>query len=132
MELLFKEWKSHANLRAFTPPTRTSPRGWVWTALAAAALKRHIAHAAQVLRHVEISTSKVAMCARHGLDAVLRALASGKSRSLLSAVRNLIDYLARNALRSHPRRDPKRPPAVRLGNQSSKLLKYLPGQSHLD
>jgi len=45
------------------------------------------------------------MCARHGLDAVLRALASGKSRSLLTALRRLIDYLSRNALRSHPKRD---------------------------
>ena len=105
VELLFKEWKSHANLRAFDTANPHIAEGLVWAALAAAALKRHIAHAAQVLRHVEISTSKVAMCARHGLDAVLRALASGKSRSLLSAIRNLIDYLARNALRSHPRRD---------------------------
>ena len=105
VELLFKEWKSHANLRAFDTANPNIAEGLVWAALAAAALKRHIAHATQALRRVEVSTSKVAMCARHGLDAVLQAIASGKSRALLSAIRNLIDYLAHNAQRSHPKRD---------------------------
>lgn len=105
MELLFKEWKSHANLRAFDTANPHIAEGLVWAALAAAALKRHIAHATQALRRVEVSTRKVAMCARHGLDAALQALASGKNRSLPTALRHLIDYLARNALRSHPKRD---------------------------
>lgn len=105
VELLFKEWKSHANLRAFDTANPHIAEGLVWAALAAAALKRHIAHATQVLRRVEVSTRKVAMCARHGLDAVLRTLAAGKRRSLHAAIRNLIDYLAHNATRSHPKRD---------------------------
>ena len=105
MELLFKEWKSYANLCAFDTANPNIAEGLVWAALAAAALKRHIAHATQALRRVEVSTRKVAMCARHGLDAVLQAIASGKSRALLAAIRRLIDYLARNALRSHPKRD---------------------------
>ena len=105
VELLFKVWKSYANLRAFDTANPNIAEGLVWAALAAAALKRHVAHATQVLRRAEVSTRKVAMCARHGLHAVLQALASGKSRSLLTALRRLIDYLARNALRSHPKRD---------------------------
>ena len=39
---------------------------------------------------------------------MLRVLASGKHRHLLPAIRNLIDYLAHNAKRSHPRRDRQR------------------------
>ena len=108
VELLFKEWKSHANLRGFDTANEHIAEGLVWAALAAAALKRHIAHATQALRRVEVSTRKVAMCARHGLDAVLRAIASGKHRALPPAIRNLIEYLARNAKRSHPRRDRQR------------------------
>lgn len=105
IELMFKEWKSHANLRAFDTANENIAEGLVWAALAAAVLKRHLAHATQMLRRVEVSTRKVAMCARHGLDAVLRILAAGKTGSLLPAVRSLIDYLAHNAKRSHPRRD---------------------------
>ena len=105
VELMFKEWKSHAGLRAFDTASESIAEGLVWIALAAAALKRHIANATQVLRRVEISTRKVAMCARHGLDAVFQVLAAGQTRSLLPAIRNLIDYLAHNAKRSHPNRD---------------------------
>ena len=105
VELMFKEWKSHANLRAFDTANANIAEGLVWAALAAAALKRHIAHATQVLRRVEVSTRKVAMCARHGLDGVLRTLAAGKRRSLHAAIRNLIDCLAHNATPSHPKRD---------------------------
>ena len=105
IELMFKEWKSHANLRAFDTANENVAEGLVWAALAAAVLKRHLAHATQMLRRVEVSTREVAMCARHGLDAVLRILAAAKTGSLLPAVRSMIDYLAHNAKRSHPRRD---------------------------
>ena len=105
VELMFKEWKSYASLRAFGTASENIAEGLVWIALAAATLKRHVANATQVLRRVEVSTRKVAMCARHGLAVVFQVLAAGKTRSLLAAIRNLIDYLAHNARRSHPRRD---------------------------
>ena len=105
VELMFKEWKSHASLRAFDTANEHIAEGLIWIALAAAALKRHIANATQVLRRVEVSTRKVAMCARHPLNALFQVLAAGGTRSLLHAVRNLIDYLANNAKRSHPTRD---------------------------
>lgn len=127
VEPMFKEWKSHASLRAFDTASESIAEGLVWLALAAAALKRHIANATQVLRRVEVSTRKVAMCARHGLDAVFQALAAGRPRSLLPAIRNLVDYLAHNVKRSHPKhpnpsepRPPQRPTAVRLGTRPRK------------
>jgi hypothetical protein len=40
VELLFKEWKSYANLHAFDPTKVAIVEGLIWTAIAAAALKR--------------------------------------------------------------------------------------------
>ena len=62
----------------------------------------------QALRGVEVSTRKAAMCARHGLGELFRALATERSRGLLPALRRLVDYLASNALRAHPKRDRER------------------------
>ena len=101
-----------------TPPTRTSPRGWSGPTLAAAALKRHVAHATQVLRRVEISTRKVAMCARHGL---VRRVAGPRLREKPSpAVRSPQPHRLpgpqRLAVPSETR-SPKRPSAVRPGTR---------------
>jgi thiamine transporter ThiT len=65
MELLFKEWKSYANLHAFDTAKAAIVAGLMWTAIAAAALKRFLAHMTQRLLEVSISTRKVAMCAQH-------------------------------------------------------------------
>ena len=40
VELLFKEWKSYANLHAFGTENPAIVEGLIWTAIAAAALKR--------------------------------------------------------------------------------------------
>jgi hypothetical protein len=40
MELLFKEWKSYANLHAFDTENPAIVEGLIWIAIAAAALKR--------------------------------------------------------------------------------------------
>ena len=108
VELLFKEWKSYANLHAFDTSKAGIAEGLVWTAIAASVLKRYLAQMTQVLRGVEVSTRKVAMCARHGLGDVFRALACGRRRGFLPVLRNLVDYLASNATRSHPKRDRKK------------------------
>lgn len=105
IELLFKEWKSYANLHAFDTRNPTLAEGLIWAAIAAAAMKRYLAHMTQVLRGVEVSTRKVAMCAHHVLDDVFRVLATGRHRHLGNALRTAIDYLAANAARSHPKRD---------------------------
>src|SRR5881409_872930 len=51
-ELLFKEWKSYANLHAFDTANPALVEGLMWAAIAAAALKRFLAHLTQLLMAV--------------------------------------------------------------------------------
>ncbi len=60
IELMFKEWKSHANLQAFTTEKAPIVEGLIWGSLCAALLKRNIAHITQKVSHKAISTQKVA------------------------------------------------------------------------
>jgi ribosome-associated translation inhibitor RaiA len=105
MELLFKEWKSYANLHAFDTTKVAIVEGLMWTAIAAAALKRFLAHLTQRLAEVPISTRKVAMCAVYVLGAIVEALQHGDVAGLYAALEGAITYLARHAQRAHPKRD---------------------------
>ena len=77
----------------------------MWTAIAAAALKRFLAHMTQLLAEVPMSTRKVAMCAVHVLGAIVRALQSGDVAGLSAALKEAVTYLACHAQRAHPKRD---------------------------
>jgi Transposase DDE domain len=77
VELLFKEWKSYANLHAFDTTQVALVEGLIWTAIAAAALKRFLAHITQLLAEVPMSTRKVAMCAVPVLGDIVQALQRG-------------------------------------------------------
>jgi hypothetical protein len=105
VELLFKEWKSYANLHAFDTANPTLVEGLIWTALAAAALKRFLAHMTQLLAEVPMSTRKVAMCAVHVLGGIVQALKTGDVAELYDALEEAITYLACHAQRAHPKRD---------------------------
>ena len=83
VELLFKEWKSYANLHAFDTTNPAIVEGLIWTAIAAAALKRFLAHMTQLLAEVPMSTRKVAMCAMHVLGDLFEALKTwGRDRAV--------------------------------------------------
>src|SRR5215469_14752598 len=86
VELLFKEWKSYANLHAFDTAKVAIVEGLIWTAIAAAALKRFLAHMTQLLVEVPMSTRKVAMCAVHVLGDIVRALKTGDVAGLYEAL----------------------------------------------
>src|SRR5256885_4741638 len=105
VELLFKEWKSSANLHAFDTTKVAIVEGLLWTAIAAAALKRFLAHMTQRLAEVPISTRKMAMCARHVLGNLVEALQHGEVVGLYAALEAAITYLACHAQRAHPTRD---------------------------
>jgi ribosome-associated translation inhibitor RaiA len=105
VELLFKEWKSYANLHAFDTENPAIVEGLIWTAIAAAALKRFLAHMTQLLVEVPMSTRKVAMCAMHVLGDLVEALKRGDVAELYAALEAAITYLARHARRAHPKRD---------------------------
>src|SRR5215813_9001713 len=77
VELLFKEWKSYANLHAFDTANPALVEGLIWVAIAAAARKRFLAHMTQLLLEVPMSTRKVAMCAMYVLGDVVEALQRG-------------------------------------------------------
>jgi ribosome-associated translation inhibitor RaiA len=105
VELLFKEWKSYANLHAFATANSAIVAGLIWTAIAAAALKRFLAHMTQLLLQVPMSTRKVALCAVHVLGGIVQALKTGDVAGLYDAMEAAITYLARHAQRAHPKRD---------------------------
>lgn len=107
IELVFKEWKSHANLHGFDTSKVAIAEGLIWASLLAAILKRFIAHAAEHVLQVEISTQRVAAVARHFLDDVLKCLQSG-GRHLPGVLREIFAFLGENAQRAHPKRDRKR------------------------
>ena len=104
IELLFKEWKSYANLKAFC--TRKAPiaEGLIWAALCAALLKRFLAHAAQAVSSgVEISTRIAAMSLSHHLPRLLDAMLFG--RPTRGVLEGLLEFLAAACQRAHPLRD---------------------------
>src|SRR3989441_3127322 len=105
VELLCKEWKSYANLHAFDTANPALVEGLIWAAIAAAALKRFLAHMTQLLTQVPMSTRKAAMCAIHVLGDVIEALKRGDVVALYAALEAAITYLACHAQRAHPARD---------------------------
>jgi Transposase DDE domain len=105
VELLFKEWKSYANLHAFDTTNPAIVEGLIWAAIAAAALKRFLAHMTQLLVEVPMSTRKVAMCAVHVLGGIVQALKTGDMAGLYDALEAAMTYLACHAQRAHPKRD---------------------------
>lgn len=105
IELLFKEWKSYANLHKFDTANEHIAAGLIWASLCAAILKRFLAHAAQRVGGKPISTRRVAMCARHIMDELVAALLA--SVSIAAVVRDGLAFLLANARRSNPKRDRK-------------------------
>lgn len=114
IELLFKEWKSYANLHAFDTANPGIAEGLIWAAIAAAAMKRYLAHVTQVSTGLAISTRKVAMCAHHVLGEIFCALISRRCGALYLAFDKAVAYLERNARRAHPERD-RRTGRLQLG-----------------
>ena len=105
VELLFKEWKSYANLHKFSSACAPLVEGLIWASLCAAALKRTLAHAGQRSgASIPISNRIVAMCGAHILPALLRA-ALRHFRGLERILQHIFHYLSNNAARAHPERD---------------------------
>ncbi len=105
VELLFKEWKSYANLHEFASANPALVEGLIWASLCAAALKRSLAHACQrVGQRLAISTRIVAMCGAHLLHDLLRCALQG-FHGLEAILLDLFQFLWNNAARAHPVRD---------------------------
>ena len=105
VELVFKEWKSYANLHAFDTENAHIAEALIWASLAASALQRFLAHAAEHLLAVVISTRKAAMTPAYVLPELFRALRYGAGPWYRRAFAAMIRYLGSNAKRAHPQRD---------------------------
>lgn len=106
IELLFKEWKSYSNLHRFDTSNQQIAEGLIWASLLAATLKRFLAHSAERVLAVEISTQRVAASARLFFDEVLSTLLHAPS-ALPGLLSRLFVYFAENTQRAHPQRDRK-------------------------
>jgi Transposase DDE domain len=105
VELLFKEWKSHTNLHKFDTEKATICEALIWASLAASAMKRFLAHAAEHLLEVVISTRKASIPSAYALPELFRALRHGDGPWYRRAFKAMIHDLGRNAKRAHPERD---------------------------
>jgi Transposase DDE domain len=117
IELLFKEWKSYNNLHKFDTEKETITEALIWASLAASSIKRFLAHAAEHLLEVVISTRKAAMPSAYALPDLFRALRHGDGPWYRRAFSAMMRYLGRNAKRAHPKRD-ARTGRTRLGLKS--------------
>lgn len=117
IELLFKEWKSHTNLHKFDTEKETISEALIWASLAASSIKRFLAHAAERLLEVVISTRKAAMPSAYALPELFRALRDGDGPWYRRAFSAMMRYLGRNAKRAHPKQD-VRTGRARLGLKS--------------
>lgn len=108
VELLFKQWKSHANLRRFQTAKAGIVEGLIWASLAAAQLKRFLAHATQhICPGFQPSTHRAATALGNHLPQLIMAVLH-HPRRISSQLAALIRYLASYAGRAHPKRDSKR------------------------
>jgi hypothetical protein len=105
VELLCKERKSSAHLHAFDTETVALAEGLIWAAIAAAARKRFLAHATQLIAGVIMSTRKAALCVTYVCGDIVQALKTAEGSALADALESAIASLARHAQRAHPRRD---------------------------
>jgi len=105
VELLFKEWKSFANLHAFDTENEHITEAVIWASLAASSLKRFFAHAAEHLLAVVISTRKAALWPAYVLPELFRSLRDGDGPWFHRAFAAMMRYLGSNAKRAHPKRD---------------------------
>lgn len=105
IELLFKEWKSYANLSKFDTSNPYIAEGLIWSALAAAIVKRFLAHVAQRVTQKAISTRIVAMCVGRKLSRIFEMLMKTDRVRLRGQLARLIDYLGKNAKRTNPDRE---------------------------
>ena len=103
VELVFKDWKSYANLHGLQTEHPSIAEGFIWASLCAAFLKRATAHWAQLSMAVgHISTRLAAVCGPQIMPILADWATTGFRRSGRAA---LLYFIANNAQRAHPNRD---------------------------
>jgi hypothetical protein len=104
IELVFKDWKSYANLHRFATRKPGIAEGLIWAALTAALLKRFLSHAAEaVYSSVELSTHRAALALGYHLPRLMQALL--KRTRIRTRTRELLQFLLHNGQRAHRSKD---------------------------
>jgi hypothetical protein len=111
IELVFKDWKSDANLHALQSQDRHIVEGFIWASLCASFLKRSLAHWTQRLCRRPISTRLASMAGPQILALCIEWLVSGLARARLE---RLLAFISANAIPTHPERR-ARAPAAKIG-----------------
>jgi len=101
IELVFKDWKSYANLHALQSENPAIVEGFIWASLCAAFIKRTLALFAQHALARPISTRLAAMSGPQMLPLIAAWARNGFRASLL---RDILFFIAHNALPTHPKR----------------------------
>lgn len=112
IELLFKDWKSYANLHALQTEHPAIVEGFIWASLCAAFLKRTLAHWAQLVSDGHAISTRIAAQAGPQILPLLALFATRGFR--VSRLMGILLFLVNNAVRTHPERD-KRGHAHALG-----------------
>jgi hypothetical protein len=123
IELLFKDWKSDANLHRFQSEQRHIVEGLIWASLCAAFLKRAVAHWAQLVTGKRVSVRLAAMSGPQLMPLLARWAASRFSPARFD---DILAFMLNNALITHPERVP-RTPAAQVGLRQRKRLRSIPG-----
>ena len=107
VELLFKEFKSHASLKKLNTAQPAIVTGLIWASLLAALVKRTLVAVAERVTRNPVSTLKTAMLGFVILPLILQALRDDTRAAIDIALRNIAQILGRTSKRAHPDRDAK-------------------------
>jgi len=104
IELLFKDWKSYANLHAFQTQHASIAEGFIWASLCAALLKRSLVHWAQLCSPTlgRVSTRLAAISGPQLMPLLAAWAMTGFPENGRAA---LLYFIANNTMRAHPNRD---------------------------
>ena len=108
IELVFKDWKSHANLHALQSEHPAIVEGFIWASLCAALIKRALAHWTQLVAGERAISTRIAAMA--GPQVLPRLADWARQRFALRFFEEILRFLLANAARTHPERDRRLPP----------------------
>jgi hypothetical protein len=100
IELLFKEWKSHNNLKKFVTRQPYLVKGLIWASLLSLLLKRYIGRIAQRRLKVRLSMLKIAKSTQGWFEPVMKSLASKSITQLKADLGWAITFITKNCCRA--------------------------------
>ncbi|WP_335908219.1 transposase [Shewanella indica] len=100
IELLFKEWKSHNNLRRFATCQPHLVEGLIWSSLLSLLVKRYLCRAATTQAMLRLSLFKMAKTPAGWFEPIMKSLALQSTAQLQADVAWAIKFIAHTCQRS--------------------------------